>query len=324
MMKGITDIQMDGTVIGIDVAKAELVIYADREKELFTAVNAVADLRRVGKRLLDLEPKLIAFEASGGYEALAVRVFTELGLPVVVIYPKRLREFVRGLGIMAKTDGIDACMIAYYARVANIQPIPPPTPELQHLHALNTRRVQLIEMRVAEQHRLETVHPSIAKDIRKHVDSLHREIDKIQKKLATLIAESDELSKLSDRLCSVPGVGPVLSSTLIAELPELGRLSNRQIAALVGVAPFPDDSGPRTGKRKIKGGRNSVRRVLYMATVCASRYNPVIRPYYQSLCSRGKLKKVALIAAARKLLITLNAIVKNNSSWNYKSAQSQA
>jgi len=323
-MNGVTDIQMGGTVVGIDVAKAELVIYADREKELFTAVNAAADLRQVGKRLLKLEPRLVVFEASGGYEALAARIFTALGLPVAVVNPKRIRQFVRGLGIMAKTDGIDARMIAYYARVANIQPIPPPTPELQHMQALSSRRAQLMEMRIAEQNRLETAHSSIAKDIHKHVSSLNREIDKIEKRLAALIAESDELKKLSDTLCSVPGVGPVLSSTLITELPELGRLSNREIASLVGVAPFPDDSGPRTGKRRIKGGRNSVRRVLYMATVCASQHNPVIRSYYQSLCSRGKLNKVALIAAARKLLITLNAIVKNNSSWHHEYAQSHA
>ena len=316
-MIGITDIQTDGTVIGIDVAKAELVIYADREKELFSIPNHAADLRRIGKRLLKLEPRVIVFEASGGYEGLAVRVFSELGLPVAIIYPKRLREFVRGLGIMAKTDGIDARTIAYYGRVANIQPIPLPTPELQHLQALNTRRGQLIEMRIAEQHRLETAHPSIAKDIQKHLDSLIRQIESIDKKLATLIARSDNLKKISDSLCSVPGVGPVLSSTLISQLPELGRLSNREIAALVGIAPFPDDSGPRTGKRSIKGGRNSVRRVLYMATVSASRSNPVIRSYYQSLCARGKLKKVALIASARKLLITLNAIVRNSSSWQY-------
>src|SRR5687767_2252529 len=314
----VTDIQMDGIVIGVDVAKPELVFYADREKDLFTARNASVDLQRTAKRLLKLKPRVVVFEASGGYEALAVRIFAELGLPVAVVYPKRIREFVRGLGIMAKTDGIDARMIAYYARVANIQPVPPATPELQKLQALHTRRDQLIEMRIAEQNRLETAHSCMRRDIQKHVDSLNRQIQKIEEKLAHLIAESETLSRASEALRSVPGVGPVLSMTLIAELPELGLLSNRKIASLVGVAPFPDDSGSRSGKRSIKGGRNSVRRVLYMATVSATRSNPVIRSYYQGLCSRGKLKKVALIAAARKLLITLNAIMKNNSSWKYQ------
>jgi transposase len=314
----VTDIQMDGTIVGVDVAKAELVICADREKELTTVANRAVDLRRLGKRLLNLEPRVVVFEASGGYEQLAVRIFSELGLPVAVVYPKRLRQFVRGLGIMAKTDGIDARMIAYYARVANVKPVPPATPELQHFQALTTRRSQLIEMRVAEQNRLESAHPAIAKEIQKHVDSLNCQIDLIEKKLAAHIAESDTLRQVADRLRSVPGVGPVLSSTLLSDLPELGLLSNREIASLVGVAPFPDDSGPRTGKRSIKGGRNSVRRVLYMATVSAVHYNPVIGPYYQSLCSRGKPPKVALIAAARKMLVILNAIVRNNSSWHYE------
>jgi len=324
MMIEVTDIQMDGVVVGIDVAKPELVFYADREKDLFTARNESAALRRIAKRLLKLKPRVVVFEASGGYEALAVRIFSELGLPVAVVYPKRIRQFVRGLGVLAKTDGIDARMIAYYARVANIKPIPPATPELQHLQALRTRRDQLIEMRIAEQNRLETAHTCMRRDIQKHIDSLNREVEKIEKKLASLIAESDALRKMSDSLRSVPGVGPVLSTTLIAELPELGLLSNRKIASLVGLAPFPDDSGSRTGKRSIKGGRNSVRRVLYMATISASRSNPVIQDYYQSLCSRGKLKKVALIAAARKLLITLNAIIKNNSSWHYEPVSSSA
>ena len=314
----VTDIRMDGVVIGVDVAKLELVFYADREKDLFMARNVLADLRSTGKRLLKLKPRVVVFEASGGYESLAVRIFAELGLPVAVVYPKRVREFVRGLGIMGKTDSIDARMIAYYARIAGIQPVPPVTPELQQLQALHTRRDQLIEMRIAEQNRLETAHSCMRRDIQKHVDSLNRQIQKIEEKLASLIAESETLRERSDALRSVPGVGPVLSTTLIAELPELGLLSNRKIASLVGVAPFPDDSGPRTGKRSIRGGRNSVRRVLYMATVSATRSNPVIRTYYQSLCSRGKLKKVALIAAARKLLITLNAIIKNKSSWRYQ------
>lgn len=314
-MMGITDIETDGTVVGIDVSKAELVGFADREEEQFSCPNSSGAIRRLGKRLAKLEPKLIVFEASGGYEGLAVSIFTEIGLPTAVIYPKRVRQFAAGLGVMAKTDAIDARMIAYYARVAKIQPIPPHSGELRQMQALNGRRSQLIEMRVAEQHRLETAHPSVTGDIKKHIASLDRQIKTIDKKLAALIETSADLSRRSQILLSVPGVGPILSSTLLTELPELGLISNRGIAALVGVAPFPNDSGPRKGHRSIKGGRNSVRRVLYMATVSATQFNPIIKAYYKNLCSRGKIKKVALIACARKLIVILNTIVSNNSPW---------
>ena len=255
------------------------------------------------------------FEASGGYEGLAVNIFTELGLPTVVVFPQRVRQFAAGLGVLAKTDAIDARMIAYYARVAMIQPIPPPSSELREMQALNGRRSQLIEMSVAEQQRLDTAHPSITGDIKRHVASLDRQIKRIDKKLAAFIKHSDDLSSRSQILRSVPGVGPVLSSTLITELPELGLISNRAISALVGVAPFPKDSGQRKSRRSIKGGRNCVRRVLYMATVSAIQFNPIIKAFYNNLCSRGKLKKVALIACSRKLIVILNTIVANKSSW---------
>lgn len=314
-MRGVTDIDMEGTVVGIDVSKPELVGYADREDEQFSCPNSTGAIRSLGKRLLKLEPKLVVFEASGGYEGLAVGILTELGLPTAVVYPKRVRQFAAGLGVLAKTDAIDARMIAYYARVAKIQPIPPHSGELRQMQALNGRRSQLIEMRVAEQHRLETAHSSVSGDIKKHVASLNLEIKRIDKKLAAFIKASADLSRRSQILRSVPGVGPVLSSTLITELPELGLIPDREIAALVGVAPFPDDSGRRKGKRKIKGGRNCVRRVLYMGTVSAIQFNPIIKAHYNNLCSRGKLKKVALIACSRKLIVILNTIVSNNSTW---------
>lgn len=314
-MRGLTDIDMEGTVVGIDVSKPELVGYADREDEQFSCPNSTGAIRRLGKRLLKLEPKLVVFEASGGYEGMAVSIFTELGLPTAVVYPKRVRQFAAGLGVLGKTDAIDARMIAYYARVAKIQPVPPHSGELRQMQALNGRRSQLIEMRVGEQHRLETAHPSITGDLKKHIASLNKQINRIDEKLAALIKASADLSRRSQILRSVPGVGPVLSSTLITELPELGLISDRSIAALVGVAPFPDDSGRRKGKRSIKGGRNCVRRVLYMSTVSAIQFNPIIKAHYNNLCSRGKLKKVALIACSRKLIVILNTIVSNNSTW---------
>jgi transposase len=307
---------MTGTVVGIDVSKAELVGYIDSEDEQFSCPNTSRAIRCLGKRLAKLELKLIVFEASGGYEALAVNIFTKLELPTVVVFPQRVRQFAAGLGVMAKTDAIDARMIAYYARVAKIRPIPPHSGELREMQALNGRRSQLIEMRVAEQHRLETAHPSITDDIKKHVASLNRQIKRIDKELAAFIKDSDDLRCRAQILRSVPGVGPVLSSTLITELPELGLISNRAISALVGVAPFPKDSGNHKGKRKIKGGRNCVRRVLYMATVSAIQFNPIIKAFYDKLCSHGKLRKVALIACSRKLIVILNTIVTNNSSWS--------
>lgn len=317
-MKKIFEIDSDWTVVGVDVAKDELVTYVDTKKEFGSCGNSTRDLKKMGRQFKKLEPRLVVFEASGGYEQEAVRIFADLGLPVAVVYPRRIRQFALGLGIIAKTDEVDACVIAYYGRIAGIQPMPPKRAELRQLQALTTRRSQLIEMRVAEQHRLETADPTMHRDIKKHIDYLNRQIERLEKNLARQIGESEILSEKAERLCSVPGVGPVLSSTLITELPELGSLSNKEIASLVGVAPFPHESGRRTGKRSCKGGRNSVRRVLYMATVSATRSNPVIIAFYKKLCDQGKLKKIAIIACARKLLVTLNAIVRDNSSWHPK------
>lgn len=320
-MKSKFEIDSDWTVVGVDVAKGELVTYVDTKKEFGTCRNSTGDLKKLGRQLRKLGPRLVVFEASGGYEAEAAGIFADLGLPVAVVYPRRIRQFAFGLGIIAKTDEVDACVIAYYGRIAGIKPMPPKPAELRQLQALTCRRSQLIEMRIAEQHRLETAHPSMHRDIKKHVDYLNHQIDIIEKNVAKQISESGIWSEKAERLCSVPGVGPVLSSTLITELPELGTLSNKEIASLVGVAPFPHESGRRTGKRFCKGGRNSVRRVLYMATVSATRSNPVIIAFYKKLCDQGKLKKVAIIACARKLLVTLNAIARDNSSWHPNSKQ---
>ncbi len=280
-MKSKFEIDSDWTVVGIDVAKDELVTYVDTKKEFGSCRNSASDLKKMGRQLKKLGPRLVVFEASGGYEAEAAGIFADLGLPVAVVYPRRIRQFALGLGIIAKTDEVDACVIAYYGRVAGIKPMPPKPAELRQLQALTLRRSQLLEMRIAEQHRLETAHPSMHKDIKKHVDYLNRQIDRIEKDVAQQISQSAVWSEKDERLRSVPGVGPVLSSTLITELPELGSLSNKEIASLVGVAPFPHESGKHAGRRSCKGGRNSVRRVLYMATVSATRSNPVIIAFYK-------------------------------------------
>ncbi len=302
--------------IGIDVAKDSLVVFADSSNEYLNCPNAKKDLTSLARRLKKLDPELIVLEASGGYEKAAAAAFSQAGLPVAVVYPRRVRQFAHGLGIIAKNDEIDAKLIAYYGRVAGIQPQPKQTNELCALRALAQRRSQLIEMRIAEQCRLETAHPSSNKSIKQHIAWIERHILKIENEIQKSVKADPSLRDQDQRLRSVPGVGPVLASTLITELPELGLLSNKQIASLVGVAPFPHESGKQKGKRFCKGGRNQVRRVLYMATVSATLCNPVIRTFYKTLCERGKLKKVALIASAHKLLSILNSITKHQSSWS--------
>lgn len=301
--------------VGIDTGKDKLDIFIDSTEQLLTCANEPKELRALAKELAALKPEMIVLEASGGYERAAVVAFSELSLRVAVVYPKRVRQFAGGLGIMAKTDAVDARVIARYARTAQLAPTPPKSAELNALQALNTRRSQLIEMRLAEENRLELAHAVVHKELKKHIASLDRQITKIEAEIARRIKESDTWQKTSQLLQSVPGVGPVLSTTLITDLPELGILSHKQIASLVGVAPFPRESGRWKGKRICQGGRCCVRRVLYMATIAATRFNPVIKLFYQNLCQRGKPKKLALIACARKLLVILNAMTKNNLHW---------
>jgi transposase len=303
-------------VVGIDVAKDSLVVFVDSRGEYMNCPNAKKELTALAKRLAKLDPELIVLEASGGYEKAAAASFSQAGLPVAVVYPRRVRQFAHGLGIIAKNDEIDAKLIAYYGRVADIKPQPKQTDELCALRALAQRRSQLIEMRIAEQGRLETAHPSSRRSIKQHIVWIERQILKIQNDIQQSVDADPDLKEQDKRLRSVPGVGPVLASTLITELPELGLLSNKQIASLVGVAPFPHESGKQKGKRFCKGGRNQIRRVLYMATVSATLCNPVIRTFYKNLCGRGKLKKVAIIASAHKLLSILNSMTKHQTLWS--------
>lgn len=317
-MNNLTHISKDQIFIGIDVAKDNLAIFIDSTETHLECPNQPKDLRKLAKQLTKLAPQLIVLEASGGYEAEAARVFAECGLPFAIVYPKRVRQFANGLGLLAKTDLIDASVIAYYGRVADIQAKALPSAELAELQALTTRRQQLIEMRIAEQNRVELAPVSMRDGIKKHLTWLVRQIQNIETAIKTRINESETWCETDEQLQSVPGVGSVLSSTLITELPELGKLTDKEIAALVGVAPFACESGKHKGKRYCRGGRNAVRRVLYMATLSAARHNPVIKQHYEKLCERGKFKKVALIACARKLLVILNAMVREQSYWQPK------
>lgn len=306
---------LDQTFIGIDVSKESLSVFVDSVEEHFTCPNQMKDLTALARRLRKLAPVLIVLEATGGYESSLAIALSELKLPFAIVYPLRVRQFAHGLGLIAKNDEVDARLLAYYGRVADIEPKPLMTDELRLLQALTNRRSQLIEMRLAEENRLAVAHPEMRKQIKKHLRWLLKQIEQLEAEITRQIKASKTWSETDRLLQSVPGVGEVLSSTLITELPELGLLSNKQLASLVGVAPFPRESGKQKGRRFCRGGRNSVRRVLYMATITATRFNPVIKHFYDRLLERGKLKKVALIACARKLITMLNAMVRNKTHW---------
>lgn len=304
--------------IGGDVSKNSIEIYVDSVNQRFEAPNQTSGLRQLAGRLAKLNPHLICLEATGGYEAPLVRALHERGLPVAVVYPKRVRDFANALGLFAKTDRIDAELLAYYARIVQPAPQMLDSIELSELQALSTRRQQLVEMRASEVNRLETAAPSMRESIEEHLEFLTTRIEALERRLETQIRESETWREVDARLQAVPGVGPVLSSTLISQLPELGNLSNKEIASLVGVAPFVAESGKWKGKVFCRGGRAAIRRVLYMATMSATTWNPVIKAHYEQLCERGKLRKVALIACARKLLVILNAMVRDQSAWELK------
>lgn len=311
-MKKIEPTHSQKPFIGIDISKDNLEVFNDLSSQRTVCPNKMRDLERLAKDLKKISPHLIVMEATGGYETRAAIAFSKAGLPYAIVFPWRVRQLAHGLGIIAKNDQVDARVIAYYGRVAGIKAKPLESNELRELQALTTRRSQLVQMRQMEQNRLDTTHPSMRKTIKEHITWLSRKIEKLDKEIDRQIEQSEAWNEKRKLLMSVPGAGSVLASTLLTELPELGLLSNRQIAALVGVAPFDRDTGKTRGLRFCKGGRNSVRRVLYMASICAARFNPVIKTFYDRLCEKGKRKKVAHIACARKMLVILNAMTRDN------------
>ena len=297
--------------VGIDVAKASLDIFAENNNQTWSVKNEPKQFAALIRRLQALAPKRIIVEASGGYETNLVVALASAGLPVCLVNPKRVRDFAKGVGQLAKTDQLDARVLAFFGRV-----VAPPlyaleTKEQQELAALTQRRRQLLEMLVSEQNRLETAPPLIVKSLHQHIQWLEKQIAAADEDLRQKLRETEIWRRQDELLQSVPGVGPVLSATCLALLPELGRLTRGEIAALVGLAPYPDQSGPRDGKRHIYGGRADVRRVLYMATLAAARWNPVIKECYQRL----RAAKVAYIACARKLLTILNAMMRDEVGW---------
>ncbi len=305
--------------VGIDVAKATLDLALEPGGEVWSVTNDGAGVQELVSRLVPLAPTLIVLEATGGFEAAVVAAIASAGLPVVVANPRQVRDFAKACGRLAKTDAIDARILARFAERVRPAPRPLPTEAAQLLDALLTRRRQLVEMLTAETNRLGFARGPVRRDISAHIRWLERRLGDVDGELAAAIQASPVWRAKDDLLQSVPGVGRVLSLTLLAELPELGRLSRREIAALVGVAPLNRDSGQRRGKRLVWGGRAPVRAVLYMGALAATRANPVIRGFYERLRTSGKPFKVALTACMRKLLTILNAMVRHDTRWRLAS-----
>ena len=300
--------------IGIDVSQEYVDAVVSGKRSAMRVATDGAALETLGQQLIELEPKLILMEASGGFERLPLTVLQTAGLPVAVVNPRQVRDFARSLGYLAKTDAIDARVLAQFAEVLNPRPARLSEEAEEQLRALAVRRRQLIEMIIAERNRLRSA-PRTAGRIEEHLRWLEDEVKAIEQELQDLVESDPDMQAKAVILRSVPGIGPVLSFILLSGLPELGRLNRKEIAALVGVAPFNWDSGKLRGKRAVWGGRAHIRSALYMAALVASRCNPVIRALYERLCAAGKPKKVALVAAMRKLLITLNSMLRTHTKW---------
>jgi transposase len=302
--------------IGIDVSKDKLDIAVSPQDLFFSETNDVAGHGALVQRLLELQPKVILIEATGGYENAAVAALGLAQLPVKVINPRQARDFAKALGKLAKTDKIDAFVLAQFAQMVQPQPSALPDATQKKLSNLMTRRHQLIDMLIMEKNRLHQASPEVQPNIQQHIDWLTDELNKLDRSLDDFIKKTPIWKERVKLLLSVKGIGAVVSSSVTAYLPELGTLNRKKIAALVGYAPFNHDSGKFKGKKMIRGGRSRVRSQLYMAAVVASRFNPVICAFYKRLLQAGKPKKVALTACARKLLTIINAMVKNNTYWN--------
>lgn len=301
--------------VGIDVSKETLDVAIHPTREGRSFAHNEQGLSQMAEWIQSVDPRLIVLEATGGFEVQPIRALMARGLLPVLMNPRQIRDFAKATGTLAKTDKIDAQIIARFAAAVRPEVRPLPTAEAQELEALNTRRRQLVEMLTAEKNRLRTAPPSIRKEIQAHIRWLEKCLDKVDKELRDRIKKNPLWRDKDEILRSAIGVGPKTSATLISALPELGTLNGKEISALVGVAPLSRDSGLFRGRRMIWGGRAVVRSALYMSTLVAIRFNPVIRAFYERLRSAGKPFKVALTACMRKFLIILNAMLKNRTRW---------
>jgi len=302
--------------VGIDIAKEELEVAVFPRAETERWPNTEEGVLRLVDHLKSLCPTLVVLEATGGLEMPCVGALAAEGLPVVIMNPRQIRDFAKATGRLAKTDRIDARVIARFAEAVRPEIRELKTEEMQELTALGLRRRQIIQMITSEKNRLATASKWTREDIKEHIYWLEKRLDDVNKELEKSIRNSPVWREKDDLLRSVPGVGPVLSATLLSQLPELGFLNRKQIAALVGVAPLNRDSGQFRGKRCIWGGRASIRCALYMATLVATRFNPTIAAFYHRLRMAGKEHKVALTACMRKLLTILNAMARDRAHWS--------
>ena len=310
----------DSVFIGIDVSSQTLEVASSAQAKTWQASNDAHGIESLCSQLTALGPALVVLEATGGYEFEAACALQAAGLAVAVVNPRMARDFARAMGALAKTDALDAHMLAAFARVLHQHPErerfvkPLADAQLQQLQALVLRRRQIVQMLTGERQRLRISHAAARPSIERVIEFLKQELGDSDTEVAAHVQHHH--AQLAQALTSVPGIGAASVAVLLAELPELGQLDRRRVAALVGVAPLNRDSGQMRGQRAIWGGRAEVRRTLYMATLTAVRYNPVLKPYYEHLLAAGKRKKVALVACMRKLLTMLNAIARHGSTWN--------
>ncbi len=301
--------------VGIDVAKSTLDLAVRPTGDHWTTSNDDTGIAQAVANLRTLRPRLVVLEATGGFEDTLVAALAAANVPVKVVNPRQARYFAKGIGRLAKTDKIDAHVLAHYAEAVGPDPDPVPDPLVEELGALLARRNQVLQMLTAEKNRLATARRAVRARILAHIAWLEQELDDLNRALREQVHDNPVFQAKDALLRSVPGVGPQVSATLLADLPQLGRLDRKKIAALVGVAPLNCDSGQSRGSRVIWGGRARARANLYMATLVATRCNPVISSYYQRLLAAGKVRKVALVACMHKLLTILNAMVKHGTYW---------
>jgi transposase len=304
--------------VGIDISKKSLEVAFSGENTLSQFFNDTDDIPHLIAFLLKKHPALVVVEATGGYEQTLVRALHHADIPVAVVLPKRIKDFARARGLLAKTDKLDAKNIAAFAFTLQPRPTPPVSPARDHLISLVIRRRQIVIMIKAEKNRRLQASPDIRASFDEHIDWLDAEEKNLCAEIHSLMENQPEMRAKVQLIRSATGVGPVTASILIAELPELGSLDRKQIAALVGVAPLNNDSGKMRGKRRIRGGRHNIRCTFYMATLVAVHYNPLLKPFYERLLARHKEKKVALIASMRKFLTILNAMVRDNRPFLYQ------
>jgi len=307
---------MTKPVVGIDVGKAKLDVGLADEKRVRVWANDEAGRAELSDWIVAQKAALVVVEASGGYEAALVSELVNRGIAVALVNPTRVRAFAKAEGVLAKTDKIDAQVIARFGATMKPQARARREKSQVELNELVSRRRQLVEMLTAEKNWLQTASLDMQTHIARHLTWLQGEIEELAQQISQAIAANPIWAETAKRVDSAPGIGPITAATLVADLPELGQLNRQKIAALVGVAPFNHDSGKHRGKRRIFGGRTSVRSVLYMATLSAVKHNPVIKDFYHHLLDKGKLKKVALTACMRKLLVILNTMVKTGQDWN--------